>query len=299
MNKRPLFYALALTTLLLVFGVWVLFFFRATLVTKRLATEPRATAMERQAAPAAGVLPSGQVFFRPPRPEDAPESIRAEVMLGYKIMTETKKYAGEYVGNDLACTSCHFDGGRSRNTISLVGVGAIYPKYRSRQDYTVDLAMRTQDCFQRSMNGTAPELDSQVMQSLLVYMQWISKGIPIYSKLPWALPASLDSSHKPDAAAGAAVFKDVCAQCHGGDGQGTAIAPPLWGDGSYNDGAGMHRVTTFSVFAWRFMPKNSPSLTQEQALDVAAYVNSQPRPHMASTGSGAIKRVIPLPESKS
>lgn len=291
MKNRNVYVALILAIVLLVFGVWVLAFFRSTLTTKRI-PEAQLAATQRV------VMPTGEVFFNPPRPEDAPESIRAEVMIGYKIMTETKKYAGEYVNNDLSCTNCHFDGGRSLNTISLVGVGAIYPKYRSRQEYTVDLAMRTQDCFQRSMNGSAPPLDSQVMQSLLVYMQWISKDIPIYSKLPWALPSKLDTSHKPDAANGAQVFQDVCSPCHGTQGQGTRIAPPLWGNGSYNDGAGMHRITTFSVFTWRFMPKNAPSLTREQALDVAAFVNGQPRPRMASGSSDKIKRTIPLPEGK-
>ena len=81
--------------------------------------------------------------------------------------------------------------------------------------------------------------DEPSMQSLLVYMQWISKDIPIYSKLPWALPASLENQHKPDAAAGEKVYASVCARCHGETGQGTPIAPPLWGQGSYNDGAGM------------------------------------------------------------
>ena len=292
MKNRNVFFALALAILLLVFGVWLLTFFRSTLVTKRLAAEDAGTSKQSFAAP------SGQPFFNPPRPEDAPESIRAEVMLGYKIMTETKKYAGEYVNHDWSCSSCHSDGGRSLNTISLVGVGATYPRFRNRQDYTVDLAMRVQDCFQRSMNGVAPALDSQVMQSLLVYMQWISKDIPIYAKLPWALPSDLGNPHKPDAANGDKVYADVCARCHGDNGQGTPIAPPLWGDGSYNAGAGMHRVSTFSVFAWRFMPKNAPSLTQEQALDVAAFVNGKPRPKFVSTGPDKIKRVIPLPEGK-
>ena len=291
MRTRHVFFALTLTVLLLAVGVWILGFFRSTLTTKRLA-------VEQEAPDVKAVLSTDRPFFAPPRPEDAPEDIRGEVMLGYLIMTQTDKYAGEYVGNDLTCSSCHFEGGRSLDTISLAGVGAVYPQFRSRQDYTTDLAMRTQDCFERSMNGRAPALDSQVMQSLLVYMQWISKGIPIYSKLPWALPSKLDSDHKPDAAHGATVYRDVCARCHGDRGQGTAIAPPLWGDGSYNDGGGMHRVTTFSVFAWRFMPKNAPSLTQEQALDVAAYVNGQPRPHMESAHSDKIRRVIPLPESE-
>lgn len=291
MKNRNVFLALVLALLLLVLGAWLLTFFRSTLVPKRLAMEP-------ENAKQSAVAPSGQPFFNPPRPEDAPESIRPEVMLGYKIMTETKKYAGEYVNNDLSCSSCHFEGGRSMNSISLVGVGATYPRYRSRQEYTVDLALRVQDCFQRSMNGVAPALDSQVMQSLLVYLQWISKDIPIYAKLPWTLPSDLGNPHKPDAAAGGKVYTEVCAPCHGQTGQGTAIAPPLWGDGSYNSGAGMHRISTFSVFAWRFMPKNAPSLTQEQAIDVAAFVNGKPRPELVSAGSDKIKRVIPLPEEK-
>lgn len=294
MKNRPVFLGLVLTLVLLIFGVWVLSFFRSTLIPRRLALGPEATGAGTVLALDRAL--TDKAFFSPPRPEEAPEDIRGEVMLGYLIMTQTPKYAAEYTGNDLSCSSCHFDGGRSLNSISLVGVGATYPQYRSRQDYTTDLAMRTQDCFERSMNGKAPALDSQVMQSLLVYMQWISKGIPIYAKLPWALPSKLDSDHKPDAAQGATVYRDECARCHGAQGQGTDIAPPLWGDGSYNDGAGMHRVTTFSVFAWRFMPKNAPSLTQEQALDVAAYVNGQPRPHMVSTHSDTIRRIIPLPE---
>lgn len=222
MKNNNVYFALLLAIILLVFGVWILSFFRSTLITKRIATE-QATSNRSVA------LPASQQFFNPPRPEDAPESIRAEVMLGYKIMNETKKYAGEYVNNDLSCSNCHFEGGRSMNTISLVGVGATYPRFRSRQDYTVDLAMRVQDCFERSMNGVAPALDSQVMQSLLVYMQWISKGIPIYAELPWTMPAKLDIAHKPDVANGETVYKDTCATCHGNEGQGTPIAPPLWG----------------------------------------------------------------------
>lgn len=302
MKNRPVFLGLVLIVLLLVLGVWVLSFFRSTLVTKRIPGERAAVPQTLAAGDAATetkfVAPTDQVTFHPPRPEDAPEDIRAEVMIGYKIMTETKKYAGEYVNNDLSCTNCHFDGGRSLNTISLVGVGAVYPQYRSRQDYTTDLAMRTQDCFQRSMNGTAPPLDSQVMQSLLVYMQWISKGLPIYAELPWKLPSSLDSKHKPDADAGAKVYQDVCAPCHGANGLGTAAAPPLWGDGSFNDGAGMHRVSTLSVFAFRFMPKNAPCLTEEQALDVAAFVTSKPRPHLESGHSDKITLTIPMSEGK-
>ncbi len=286
MKNHTLYAALVVVGFLLVFGAWILAFFNLSVPAGRVSLQEPAKAEE--------IGMSGKALFNPPRPEDAPESIRAEVMLGYKMMTETRRYAGEYINNDLSCSSCHFDGGRSHEGISLVGVGATYPRYRSRQAYTADLAMRTQGCFDRSMNGKAPPLDSQVMQSLLVYMQWISKGVPIYADLPWALPKDLGNSHKPDMANGRKVYEDVCATCHGQDGQGTRIAPPLWGDGSYNDGAGMHGIPMFSVFAWRFMPKSAPSLSKEQALDVAGFVHEQPRPHFVADHSEKIVRTIPL-----
>ncbi len=165
MKNRGVYAGLVLAGLLLVFGVWVLSFFDTTLSIKRVA-------MDSEVAAKRVALPSGQALFNPPRPEDAPESIRKEVMLGYKIMTETSKYASQYIGNGkdskLSCSSCHFEGGRSMESFSLVGVGATYPRYRDRNEYTVDLGIRIQGCFDRSMNGTPPPLDGQIIQSLLV-----------------------------------------------------------------------------------------------------------------------------------
>ena len=291
MKYRSVYLGLVLAGVLLVFGVWALSFFSSALSLQRVA-------LDSEAAAKRVAVPSGQALFNPPRPEDAPESIREEVMLGYRIMTETKKYAGQYIGKDsqLSCSSCHFEGGRSMESFSLVGVGATYPRYRDRNEYTIDLGIRIQGCFDRSMNGTPPPLDSQVIQSLLVYLQWISKDIPVYADLPWALPESMDNPHKPDPANGGKVYKNVCARCHGLEGEGTDIAPPVWGDGAYNDGAGMHRIRTLSIFAWRFMPKNAPSLTQEEALDVAGYIHEQPRPAFKPTHSDKIVRLIPLTE---
>ncbi|SMF28818.1 c-type cytochrome [Desulfovibrio gilichinskyi] len=288
MNDKKLYFSLALVTLLLGFGAWLAMFFQWTATQPRIANSAVSNSSE-------SVIGSGPLF-NPPGLEEAPESIREQVMLGYKIMTETQKYAGEYVGNNLACTNCHFDGGRSKNTLSLVGVGAKYPAYRGRREYTADLALRTQGCFERSMNGKAPAPDSQIMQSLLVYYQWISKGVPIYSNPPWlGIPHDLGINSTPDVIAGKKIYEDVCARCHGNDGYGTPIAPPLWGDGSFNDGAGMNRVRTFSVFSWRFMPKSAPTLTKEEALNVTAYVHEQPRPKFIATHPNKIKRVIKLP----
>lgn len=223
------------------------------------------------------------ISYNPPRPQDAPESIRDAVMLGYNLIRHTRKYAAGYVGNQLNCDNCHLKGGITEGGkgggLSLVGVAAIYPEYRKQEHYSVDLATRTNDCFERSMNGKPLPPDSKEMTAIVTYYQWISKGLPIYAKIPWLGLKPLQSTHVPDKAQGQKVFVQKCAVCHGPDGQGTAIAPPLWGPQSFNDGAGMAKPQNLSAFAYLNMPLGNPDLTEAPALDVGWYVISQPRPH--------------------
>ena len=60
------------------------------------------------------------------------------------------------------------------------------------------------------------------------------------------------------------------------------VFPPLWGADSFNDGAGMHRLLTAARFIKAKMPLGQPDLTDDQAFDVAAFINSKPRPQMAN-----------------
>jgi thiosulfate dehydrogenase len=91
--------------------------------------------------------------------------------------------------------------------------------------------------------------------------------------------------------AGEQVFKSRCAACHQDDGQGLQasadlaegfVFPPLWGPNSFNNGAGMHRVLTASKFIKARMPLGEATLTDDEAFDVAAFINSKPRPEMAN-----------------
>ena len=102
-------------------------------------------------------------------------------------------------------------------------------------------------------------------------------------------PAFKTPNRAADLKAGEAVFAKRCAACHGQDGAGLAAAPdlvhgfvfpPLWGPNSFNDGAGMHRVLTAARFIKARMPLGSPDLSDDEALDVAAFINSKPRPEM-------------------
>jgi thiosulfate dehydrogenase len=57
--------------------------------------------------------------------------------------------------------------------------------------------------------------------------------------------------------------------------------PPLWGKQSYNDGAGLYRLSNFAKYIKYNMPEGTnhtnAQLTDEEAWDIAAFVNSQPR----------------------
>ena len=44
----------------------------------------------------------------------------------------------------------------------------------------------------------------------------------------------------------------------------------------------MHRVLTAARFIKARMPLGEPTLTDDEAFDVAAYINAQPRPQMAN-----------------
>ncbi len=272
MNSRGIIFALVLVVALILAGAGLL----AMLGFMAAPSAPRVV----MAGGGQGQsLQASQVVFNPPRPEDAPQDIREGVMLGYHILMDTQTYAKEYVGNQLNCRNCHFNAGRERETLSLVGVAASYPKYRERNKYVTDLVTRTQGCFERSMNGKRLPPEGKHMQAIMAYYHWISKGLPIYAHIPWLGLKKIKSAHKPDPAAGKTVFAGVCARCHGQDGLGTAIAPPLWGGGSFNDGAGMRKLENFSGFTRNFMPKNNPTLDDAQALDVSAFALSHPRPH--------------------
>jgi thiosulfate dehydrogenase len=143
----------------------------------------------------------------------------------------------------------------------------------------MSLADRINECFERSMNGRPLPPDSSKLQAVVAYIEWLSQNLPHGSTVPWRGLTRIHASRPPDPVNGKKLFAVKCAFCHGGDGQGTMAAPPLWGPHSYNIAAGMARVSVAAAFIKANMPRGwGWMLTDDEAFDVAAYVNSQPRP---------------------
>ena len=200
------------------------------------------------------------------------------VRRGRALLTATRDSLPSHVGNRLRCTSCHLDEGR-RETGTWVGVFARYPQYRARSGVVETLEYRVNDCFRRSMNGTALDPGGPDMRDIVAYFAFLSRGVTVSPPAGASARLQKWATFTADTAAGARVFAASCAKCHGAAGEGTPGAPPLWGPESYNVGAGMTRVRTAAEFISRNMPFDAPgTLTDSQSFDVAAYVNRHPRP---------------------
>ena len=238
--------------------------------------------------PPAAAAATGAVAgsFAPPDHADIPEGPFGDVVRrGRDIFTNTGEHAAAYVGNGLSCGNCHLDAGRLADSAPLWGAYVRYPAYRSKTRSVNNFTERLQGCFVYSMNGKAPPADSPEMLALETYSFWMSQGAPVGTTLPGAGdPKDFKPPQPPDYARGQSVFQENCALCHGEAGQGQQVAgryvfPPLWGSDSYNWGAGMHQLDNAAGFIKANMPLGrGGSLSDQQAWDVAMYMNAQERP---------------------
>ncbi len=225
-------------------------------------------------------------FFSPPLEKNIPDNDFGKMVhQGRNIFTNTQTYAKTYVGNNLNCVNCHLDAGRLPNSAPLWAAYGMYPAYRAKTKNIDSIENRMQGCFEYSMNGKAPAVDSVEMKSLVVYMYWMSEGAPIGKNLPGRVYLDLKKPKREVSwDAGEKVYQNKCLICHGQDGNGqyvsnTTVFPPLWGKNSFNWGAGMHRINTAAGFIKANMPLSlGGSLTDQEAWDVAFYINSHERP---------------------
>ncbi len=199
---------------------------------------------------------------------------------GAAILRATADSLPDHVGNALSCFSCHLDNGLRRDGIPLVGTYGRFPQYNGRAARVITIEDRINGCLQRSMNGSAMAADDPRMRDMVAWMAHASHGIAGGATVT-GQGVPKPEALRGDTTAGAQVWITVCARCHGPEGQGTPLAPPTWGPRSFNIGAGMARFRTAAGFIRHNMPFDKPgSLTDQEALDVAAYVTSRPRPDL-------------------
>ncbi len=250
----------------------------------------------------AGAAAQGQKNWQAPDIGKLPDDKYGQIVRqGKALMEQTYKHLGpevkdvnkRYSGNNLACVSCHIDAGGRKFGNPWVGTFVSFPQYRGREDAISTTEERINGCMERSMNGRKLPLDSEEMKAMVSYLQFLSTGIPVGAKLEGGGTLKLKPlTRAADPVAGKQVYAATCVACHGDNGQGVRRGragdangyqfPPVWGPDSYNNGAGMARITLAAGFIKGNMPSGinhtTAVLTDEQAFDVAAYINSQSRP---------------------
>ncbi len=218
------------------------------------------------------------------------------IRYGRELLIHTSQYFGPHgsvapISNGMNCQNCHLEAGGKLFGNNYAGFIAGYPKKSSRSGRVEAPADRILQCFERSLAGQSPDTTGREVQAMLAYMKWLGRGVKAGQKLYGSASGKLPFlDHAANPAKGQLVYTSKCQSCHGSDGAGILAAdeiaytfPPLWGKHSYNDGAGMYRIGNLAAFVKNNMPLGttyqSPKLTDEEAWDVAAFVNSQPRPH--------------------
>jgi len=217
------------------------------------------------------------------------------IRYGRNLVANTAFYIGpkgmvSNLSNGMNCQNCHLDAGTKPWGNNFGGVAATYPKYRDRSGTEETIEKKVNDCIERSLNGRALDTGSKEMKAIVAYIQWlgndISKGTRPKGSGIKELP---NLTRAADPVRGKKVYTGICEKCHGKNGEGlfnpdniTYLYPPLWGKNSYNTGAGLFRLSRFAGYVKYNMPNpityHNPQLTNEEAWDIAAYINSQPRP---------------------
>lgn len=250
--------------------------------------------------------------WKPPASADAIKGHKDAELINYGIQVLDKTAATigplvkdeslRYSGNNLNCSSCHLKGdtglpGTRYFGIPFTNIENDYPEFRSRDMKIGSAADRVNGCMTRSMGSGKPlPEDSREMQGIIAYFNWLAEGTEAGLAMEGTgLPQLEFPARAADPEKGKVVYNQSCASCHGPDAMGVRspeydngaghLFPPLAGNDSFNNGAGMSRLKTATRFIYANMPlgvtADKPTLSVEQAYDVAGFVESLPRPERA------------------
>ncbi len=247
-----------------------------------LAPSPQAAPAPKPASAPATVA----AVFVPPLAAEAPRDGYGDaVRLGEALVRETRRNAPAHVGNALACANCHLDAGRKPGAAPLWAAFPNFPAWRAKNGQINSFQKRVQDCFLYSMNGNPPALGSRELLAIEAYAAYMAAGLPLgQSPAGRSFPKIAAPALAPEDGRGSAVYTARCSACHGADGEGQIVDgaqafPPLWGQGSYNWGAGMATIDKAAAFIKANMPQGEEgSLSVQEAWDVAWFIDGKVRP---------------------
>jgi len=233
-----------------------------------------------------------------------------ELVVNFPYYLGPKGTIGHFGKNGLSCQSCHLDAGTRPYGLNYFSTHARYPQYRAREGRVLTLADRVNNCIERPLNGVPMPIDSKEMVAIVTYMKWLSRGVPVDGHFLGDKLKDITLLDRPaDPVKGRIVYDKHCVTCHHSDGQGVLkpdgiayLYPPLWGKLSYQPGSSMHRQIKMAQFIKYNMPFgaaswNKPVLTDEEAQDVAIYVNDDKlhtRPFVDLTNEYPVCKEKPL-----
>lgn len=231
--------------------------------------------------------------FETPRLADMLKEPNAEqLVLGARLNIDTARMLPNHVGAAMNCASCHLNAGTVADGSPYVGVSAFFPSYGARAGRDITLEERINGCFLRSMNGKPLPKEGEEMKAMVAYFDWMKRETKPEDRVEGRGIGKIDRSIMPNPENGRLIYAEQCAICHGAEGEGIKDAkgrwvyPPLGGDDSFNIGAGMARLYTAAAFVKRNMPiafhdsfpLGQGGLSDQEAVDVAAWFSHLPRP---------------------
>lgn len=238
---------------------------------------------------------SGGVWIAPDTSEIPYSAEGNLIRYGRALIVNTSYFLGPrgktaHISNGMNCGNCHLNAGTKLWGNNFSGTFSSYPKINSRRDTIENIFQRINDCFQRSLNGEKLDSSSNEMEAIIAYIKWVGKDVPKNVKPEGSGIRQLTFLNRAaDTIHGKVIFINKCVRCHGREGEGSLTPdsaayqyPPLWGKNSFTTAAGMYRITRLAGFIKTNMPfgatYNAPQLTDEEAWDIAAYIDSRPRP---------------------
>ncbi len=200
------------------------------------------------------------------------------------LISEGRRLFAEPVGSGSkrSCASCHRKGGTDLNALPLFGAAAAYPAVVGGKVMTLD--DRISACFSEHLDEAPPTSGSPALRALDAYVTSLAQGRRMAMSERGGGPRKLVPMHEgepfwqgQDAAKGKALYASMCASCHGADGSGGA-GPAVWGKGAFSVTSAMGQAPKLASYLSSAMAGYVGSMSEEQARDVAAFLEAQPRP---------------------